>query len=334
MKLITVADLQQLIARVGVDEFLRLAIEALEADFRRWPALQKSPRHAFHYPFGVMELMPCADDAFYGAKYVNGHPRNTATGKLSVVALGLLADVPTGYPLLLSEMTLLTAVRTAATAALAARYLAEPKTRHIALIGTGAQAEFEVLTLQAVLPVDCVSYYDSDPEAMAKFAAHMQDRLALRPCRSIAEATAEATLWVTATAAKQRQQLITEDMLRPGLHINALGGDCPGKTELQAQVLDHCKIVVEYAEQSLLEGEIQQGRADQLYGELWELVSGRKPGRERAEEITLYDAVGIGLEDFAMLKLVYRLAEETGIGSDIAMVPSLGNPKDLFSLLA
>lgn len=333
MKLVTVADLRQLLRTVGIEAFLGQVVGELEADFRRWPDLKKSPRHAFHYPFGVMELMPCADDTFYGVKYVNGHPRNTADGRLSVAALGLLADVPTGYPLMISEMTILTAVRTAATAALASRYLANPDSTCVALIGTGAQAEFEVLALKSVLPVTTVRCYDTDPAALDKFARNMRGKVDVEVCGSVEEALAQAPVWVTATAAKKRNQLITVDMLRPGVHINALGGDCPGKTELQPAVLDRCKIVVEYLEQSLVEGEIQHGRRDQVHAELWEVITGSRPGRESPQEITLYDSVGFASEDLSVLKLVYRLAREHGVGQEVELIPSPADPKDLFSLL-
>ena len=96
----------------------------LEKDFGRWHEFLLSPRHATHYPHGVIELMPCADQQFYDFKYVNGHPGNPLIGRLSVVAIGLLSDVVSGYPLMISEMTLLVAFRTAATDVLAVKYLA------------------------------------------------------------------------------------------------------------------------------------------------------------------------------------------------------------------
>ncbi len=132
MKILTLDDLVGLLARIGLQEFIRMTIAAVETEMRRWDQLRKSPRHATHYPFGVIELMPCSDEQHYAFKYVNGHPGNPATGKLSVVGLGVLADVQSGYPLLFSEMTLLTAIRTAATGALAAKYLARVNCEHLA----------------------------------------------------------------------------------------------------------------------------------------------------------------------------------------------------------
>ncbi len=144
MKLIDVNDLLKIISLVGLQTLYRQLLEALHEDFSHWEGFTQSARTATHYDAGVIELMPCSGDRYYSFKYVNGHPGNPAQGKLSVVAIGVLAEVDTGYPLLISEMTLLTALRSAAVAALGARYLARQDTSHLALIGTGAQAEFLV----------------------------------------------------------------------------------------------------------------------------------------------------------------------------------------------
>lgn len=334
MKILTVDDLAGMLARVGLQKFLALTISAIETDFRRWDQLVKSPRHATHYPFGVIELMPCSDDQHYGFKYVNGHPGNPVEGRLSVVGLGALTDVKTGYPLLLSEMTLLTAIRTAATGALAAKYMARPESEHVAIVGTGAQAEFSIHAMRAVLPINKVTYFDTDSAAMTKFANNMAPDVAtLRPCSSIEEAVANADIVITATAAKKHAGLISIGHLEPGMHIQAMGGDCPGKTEFGAGALEKCTVVVEFLEQSLVEGEMQNSDPGLVYGELWELACGAKPGRRSADEITLFDSVGFALEDFATLKLVYQLCQELGLGQTLPMIPQPGDPKDLFGLL-
>ena len=112
---VSVDHMMQLVLQVGVERFLRELAGYIEADFRRWPAFDKTPRIASHSAEGVIELMPTSDGNVYGFKYVNGHPKNTRDGRQTVTAFGMLADVHTGYPALLSEMTILTALRTAAT---------------------------------------------------------------------------------------------------------------------------------------------------------------------------------------------------------------------------
>jgi ornithine cyclodeaminase len=334
MKLIDVHDLRELIGRIGISRFNREVLAALEQDFRRWQEFSLSPRHVTYCPDGVIELMPCNDAAEYSFKYVNGHPKNTAEGKLSVVALGVLADMDDGYPKLLCEMTLLTAIRTAAVGALGAKYLARDNSTDLALIGTGAQSEFLALAMLEVRPIERIHYHDIDIGAMAKFERNMHGLgPELIPCSSIEQAIADADIITTATAARRRARLFGLSQLKAGAHIHAVGGDSEGKTELDPDILSNCKLVVEYLEQTRDEGEIQNASVDMVHGELWEIISGNKAARENDSEITLFDAVGFALEDYSILKLVCRLARELDMGKEVSILPALDDPKDLFSLL-
>lgn len=335
MKVISVNDIQKLIKIIGLRTFFDKLIAALESDFSRWDAFRKSVRHATYYPQGAIELMPCADNRFYAFKYVNGHPGNTAQGKLSIVAIGQLSDTATGYPLLLSEMTLLTALRTAATGALAAKYLAKKDARTLAIIGTGAQAEFQVLGFNSLFSLREIRYFDIDTAAMHKFSRNMMPyAFELIPCTNIRDAIRNADIVITAAAAKTQQVLFELQDIAPGTHIHAIGGDCPGKTELSRTLLEAAKVVVEFIPQALIEGEVQQCGANSIYAELWELVAKPKCGRENATEITVFDSVGFALEDFATLRLVHVLALEYQLGTEIALLPELHDTKDLFALLS
>ena len=137
--------IQRLVARTGPAAFIEGLAGAIELNYRRWSEFDKSARHAIHSPLGVIELMPTSDGRMYSFKYVNGHPKNTEAGLLTVTAFGVLADVATGYPVLLSELTMTTALRTAAMSALAAKWMARPKSRVMALIGNGAQSDFQTI---------------------------------------------------------------------------------------------------------------------------------------------------------------------------------------------
>src|ERR1700752_742814 len=171
------ARLRELMARTGAGRFIEELAGEIEADYRRWDDFDKSPRHAIHSSGGVIELMPTSDGRLYSFKYVNGHPKNTAVGLLTVTAFGVLADVQTGYPLLLSELTLTTALRTAATSALAARRMARPGSRVMALIGNGAQSEFQTIAFHHLLGIRELRLYDIDPLATDKL---MRNLAALR----------------------------------------------------------------------------------------------------------------------------------------------------------
>jgi ornithine cyclodeaminase len=330
---VDVPGMVRLLKGHGVERFLAELTDYIGEDFARWPAFEKSPRAASHSSVGVIELMPTSDGTLYGFKYVNGHPINTRSGKLTVTAFGVLADVATGYPLFVAEMTLLTALRTAATSALAARHLARPESTVMALIGTGAQAEFQALAFKAVNGVKRIRYYDVDPAAMQKFARNLAGSgLVLEAADSATDAAAGADIITTATAAKSRIELVTEAMVTPGMHLNAIGGDCPGKTEVAAGVLERARIFVEYTPQTLIEGEIQS-RPGAAVTELWEVVAGRKPGRQSPAEVTLFDSVGFAIEDFAALRYVHDLARSRSEAAELALVPQVSDPKDLYGLL-
>lgn len=303
----------------------------LRADFLRWESFDKSARTASHSPRGVIELMPVADDALYSFKYVNGHPGNPASGLPTVMAFGVLAEVRTGYPLLLSELTLTTALRTAATSALAAQALARPGSRRMALIGNGAQAEFQALAFHALLGIRELRVYDTDPAATDKLVrnlAHVDD-LTVERAASTAEAVRGADIVTTVTADKSRATILTPAMVEPGMHLNAVGGDCPGKTELHPDVLRGARVVVEYEPQSRVEGEIQQLPANHPVTELWRVLRGDAPGRTRADEVTVFDSVGFALEDYSALRYLYQQAQARGLGVDVELVPT-DDPKDLF----
>ncbi|WP_374608573.1 ornithine cyclodeaminase [Diaphorobacter nitroreducens] len=303
----------------------------LRADFLRWESFDKSARTASHSPRGVIELMPVADDALYSFKYVNGHPGNPASGLPTVMAFGVLAEVRTGYPLLLSELTLTTALRTAATSALAAQALARPGSRRMALVGNGAQAEFQALAFHALLGIRELRVYDTDPAATDKLVrnlAHIDDLTVERAART-AEAVRGADIVTTVTADKSRATILTPAMVEPGMHLNAVGGDCPGKTELHPDVLRGARVVVEYEPQSRVEGEIQQLPADHPVTELWRVLRGDAPGRTRADEVTVFDSVGFALEDYSALRYLYQQAQARGLGVDVELVPT-DDPKDLF----
>lgn len=327
-------DVARIVGRVGVRQFWPRLAACLRADFKAWAAFDKSPRFASHSPGGVIELMPAGDSRTFAFKYVNGHPGNTQLCLQTVIAFGALCDVATGYPILLADMTLATALRTAATSALAASHLARPDSRTMALIGLGAQSEFQASAFNAILGVDRLRIYDIDPEAVEKFERNMEGSgLSLTRCADAREAARGADIVTTITADKKRATILTADMTAPGVHINAVGGDCPGKTELSRELLLNADIFVEYAPQTRVEGDIQQLPADHPVTELHEVISGRRKGRASASAITVFDSVGFAVEDFSVLRLLRELAAQTGVGDEIELIASPANPKDLFSLL-
>mgnify|MGYP001794643042 FL=1 len=331
---VSVENMMRLVHHIGIEEMLRGLADYIEADFKRWELFDKTPRVASHSSEGVIELMPTSDGEVYGFKYVNGHPKNTKEGLQTVTAFGLLADVDTGYPVLLSEMTVLTAMRTAATSALVARYLAPEASTTMAMIGNGAQAEFQSLAMKAICGIKTVRLYDIDPAATQKAAANLSDMgLEVVACSSAEDAMEGAQIITTCTADKQYATILTNNMIGEGVHINAIGGDCPGKTELAPGVLHRSDIFVEYPEQTRIEGEIQQLADAHPVTELWQVMTGQAEGRTSAKQITLFDSVGFAIEDFSALRYVLGQIKGTGLFFELDLLADPDDPRDLFGML-
>lgn len=331
---LSATDAVALVRRQGLKNCIAGIADNIHADFLRWPDFDKSARVANHSKDGVIELMPISDDTAYSFKYVNGHPKNTAIGLSTVMAFGVLADVATGAPTLVSELTLTTALRTAATSALAAKTLARPGSRVMALIGNGAQSEFQAIAFQHMVGVETVRLFDIDQQATAKLVANLSGSgLKVQVCGSTAEAVQGADIVTTVTADKACATIVTADMLAPGMHINAVGGDCPGKTELAAGVLQAAKVFVEFAPQTRVEGDIQQMPADFAVTELWEVLNGSRTGRESDAQITVFDSVGFALEDFSALRFMHDAALALGYGERLHLIPQMADPKNLYGTL-
>jgi len=331
-RFIDVPAMSRLVQDIGLTNFIGELAATIQHDFMRWPEFDLCARVAHHSDIGVIELMPVSNADRYAFKYVNGHPGNTANGLYTVMAFGVLADVKTGYPVLLSELTLATALRTCATSLMAARALARPAARRMALIGNGAQSEFQALAFHSHLGIDQIAVYDVDQRATDKLVRNLSAYPALRIIRtqSIAEAVRGADIVTTVTADKAFATILGADMIEPGMHINAVGGDCPGKTELHADVLRGARVFVEYEAQTRIEGDIQQLPQDFPVVELWRVLAGTAAGRQSADQVTVFDSVGFALEDYSTLRHVHRQAVQRRIGVDIELVPRADDPKDLF----
>ena len=331
---VSVDNMMKLVHHIGIEPMLRGLADYIEADFRRWELFDKTPRIASHSAEGVIELMPTSDGEVYGFKYVNGHPKNTADGLQTVTAFGLLANVDNGYPVLLSEMTVLTALRTAATSAMVAKYLAPKGADTMAMIGNGAQSEFQSMAMKAICGIKTVRLYDVDPAATAKAVRNLSGLgLDVVACKSAEESMEGAQIITTCTADKQYATILTDNMVGAGVHINAIGGDCPGKTELAPAILHRSDIFVEYPEQTRIEGEIQQLAPDHPVTQMWEVINGTAKGRTSPEQITLFDSVGFAIEDFSALRYVRDNINGTNLFIDLDLLADPDDPRDLFGMV-
>jgi ornithine cyclodeaminase len=333
-RFVDVHNMVRWVAAQGPESIIAGMIQYLEEDFRRWESFDKTPRVASHTPFGVIELMPTSDHETYGFKYVNGHPSNPARGYQTVTAFGVLSDVHNGYPTFLAEMTVLTALRTAATSGMVAKKLARPDSRMMAMIGTGSQSEFQALAFRSALGITTLRVWDTDPAALEKLIRNLPPLgFDINVAASAADAVRGADIITTCTADKANATILTADLIAPGVHLNAIGGDCPGKTELDAAILTLGSVFVEFAPQTRIEGEIQQMGPDFGVTEFWEVLGDHSPGRTSAEQITIFDSVGFAIEDFSALRYVRDAVAGTDYSMEIDLVANPEDPKDLFSLV-
>ncbi len=334
---VSVDHMMKLVTKIGVENVLRGIASYIESDFKRWALFDKTPRVASHSDKGVIELMPTSDGELYGFKYVNGHPKNMKEGLQTVTAFGVLSEVYTGYPILFSEMTILTAFRTASTSAVVAKYLARNDSKCMAIIGNGAQSEFQALAFRALLEIKKLRLYDIDSKATDKCAFNLRNLGFDIACfNSAQEAIKGADIITTVTADKQLATILNDEMVEPGVHINAAGGDCPGKTEVDKEILLRSKIFVEYTPQTRIEGEIQQLDDDYPVQEIWQVMRDEATGRSDDQQITVFDSVGFAIEDFSALRYVRDQLGKPGMSGfyeNIDLIADPDDPRDLYGMV-
>jgi ornithine cyclodeaminase len=231
-------------------------------------------------------------------------------------------------------MTVLTALRTAATSALVAKYLAPKGATVMAMIGNGAQCEFQALAFRAICGINRLRLYDIDPAATAKAMRNLSAQgFDVTACTSGAQAVEGAQIITTCTADKQCATILSDNMVGAGVHINAIGGDCPGKTELHRDILTRSDIFVEYPPQTRIEGEIQQLDADHPVTELWQVMRGEAEGRRDARQITLFDSVGFAIEDFSALRYIHDQIAGSDFYQPLDLLADPDDTRDLFGML-
>jgi alanine dehydrogenase len=259
-------------------------------------------------------------DHICGLKWVNVHPGNPAKGLLTVMAKILLNDPETGLEFADLDGTHVTDYRTGAAGGVAAHYLARPDASRMGVIGAGAQARTQVAAILKVRPIREIVVYDRHLTCSRPFAEHMAAAygIAVRPTENPAEAVTGLDIVVTTTPS--RTPVVQRAWVSPGTHINAIGADAAGKQELAAAILTAAKVVVDDWAQASHSGEINVPLAsgeltpEMIYGSLGEIVAGKKPGRQSAAEITVFDSTGLIIQDLALGYAVYLRAKARNLG--------------------
>ena len=335
MKILTVENLVYLTKKHGLKNIFNGIRNEIYKDFRNWDTFNKCPRIANHSNEGVIELMPISNKNIYSMKYVNGHPNNYKYNLPTVMAYGMLSNVITGEPFLISELTFSTAIRTACTSVMAAQILARDHCYTMAIIGNGAQSEFQALAFHYLMGINHFKLYDIDQKASEKLVKNLSKFSSINTIitNNTFDACKDVDIITTITADKAYRTIIDKHMISLGQHINAVGGDCPGKTELSKDVLLSSSVFTEYTPQTRIEGDIQQMPSDFPVTELQEIIKTNKRYTRKNNEITVFDSVGFALEDYSTLNFYNNLSNKYRVGENINLISKTNDPKNLFSLL-
>ncbi|MCK9297467.1 MAG: ornithine cyclodeaminase family protein [Methanoculleus sp.] len=284
------------------------AIEAAFAEHGRGGVQMPPKVYVTFIENGDFRTMPAYLPALgiAGVKIVNVHPHNRAKGLPTVMALTVIIDVETGVPEAIINATELTAMRTGAAGAIAAKYLAPRQPVTLGIVGTGRQAEAQVEATAAVLAIEEIRVWSRTEKSAETFAARYSEYNA----RSVPiERACDCDVLTTTTPSTK--PIVIADWVREGTHINAIGADAPGKQELDPAILERAEVFVDDPGQATHSGEvnipISTGDYDpgRIAGTLGEVVVGKK-GRSSPDAITVFDSTGLAIQDLAIAALVLR----------------------------
>lgn len=276
---------------------------------------------------GMMALMPAyltepQPQAAYGLKVICIFPGNPAAGLDSHQGVVLLSSAQTGEPLAMLNASAVTEIRTAAVSAVATELLARADATELAIIGTGVQARAHLLAIAAARPLTGIRIAGRDRAKALRFAEGMRERAAapVTACASAADAVAGAGIVVTATSSAE--PVLRRDWLAPGAHVNAVGACVPQARELDTETMAAAAVFTDSRESAASEaGDYVLARAagaigpDHIRAEIGEVLAGAAPGRADEAEITVFESLGLAVEDLAAAALAYRKAAELGTGS-------------------
>ncbi len=305
-----------------VRELLKMedAMSAVERAFRAYAVndgVQMPPKVYLTFENGDLRAMPALVGKYAGVKWVNSHPDNRSRGLPTVMALLILSDPETGFPLAVMDATYLTCVRTGAAGGIAAKYLARKDSKVFGFIGCGTQAYHQLEALRIVFDIEKVRAFDVISSSAQKFAEHCSK---LGMDAEVCECRDACNCDVLTTTTPSTEPVVKNEWIKTGTHVNAIGADAPGKQELDEGILLRAKIVVDDIEQALHGGEINVAvsrgiiKPENIHATIGEVIAGLKPGRESDEEITVFDSTGLAIQDIATASVVFERAvkEEKG----------------------
>lgn len=336
--LITRGDIARIVTSVGLDALMDATIERLRAHWSS-PRHDSQPvragfRHASGGAAGVLEWMPYSDgDRGVTIKVVSYSPRNCQQyGLPTIMATASTYDLFTGRLLAVTDGVFLTALRTGAASAVASSVLARPDSRVLGIVGGGAQAVTQVHALGRVFALERVLVYDSDPHVLDSFPGRVRFSDCPVEKASLPDVEEGADILVTATSVGIGQgPVIDGRRLRSHVHINAIGSDLPGKTELPLALLEGALVCPDFRDQAVMEGECQQLDANQIGPELHEVIRAGGAYASFRDRLTVFDSTGVSSEDHVAMQVLLEHARDLGIGHRVLLehIPDdVHNPYD------
>jgi alanine dehydrogenase len=275
---------------------------------------------------GDLRIMPSYSRSLKmaGTKIVNVHPLNNLKGLPTVMAVIVLNDPKTGMPLAVLDGTYITALRTGASGALATDLLARKDAKTLGVVGAGMQAITQIMATVRVRKIKRILVYDLLKEKVKKLSQVLKkEGIQIEEAKNIKEVS---QVDILTTITPSRKPIVKKEWIKPGTHINAIGADAKGKEELDPEILKNAKIVIDCFKQASHSGEINVPLAkgiikkENIHGEIGEIVSGKKPGRENEDEITIFDSTGLAIQDLYTATLVYKEAKRKKIGKEIKII--------------
>lgn len=308
---------------------MKEAIECVEAAYRSlssgqgatWPAIV----HEFEPMVRDMDIKSgyMSEENLFGLKMLAYDEENLSRGLPGLSGVILLSRIKTGFPYGMVEGTSVTRYRTGAAGAIGAKYLARPDSKRVLVLGAGNQGRAQIEGLVAVFPrLERIEVTCPDPELTEKLLLRLSDEFPSLPIEGIHWEEREsharkADIIVTCTPA--HSPILLKEWVSPGTHINAIGADMPEKQEVETDLTASCRLFGDSRSQVVRLGEchhaVEAGKVlPEAITEIGEVLLKRKPGRLSSEEITLFDATGIALQDLATAKRILERAEEKGMG--------------------
>jgi len=276
---------------------------------------------------GDFRAMPAYIEGMDSAivKWVNVHAGNKARGLPTVMGVIIYSDPKTGFPRAIMDGTYATSVRTAAAGAVAAKYCARKDSRIVGLVGCGAQAKTQLTALRTIFKINQVNVWGHKSALVKEFLSEMRIKNEkMTGCVTVKECVKNCDIIVTTTPS--RCPLVKLAWINPGVHINAIGADAPGKQELDPSILKAARIIIDDWAQASHSGEINVPLRKKLiskrniYAGIGEIIVGRKLGRRHKNDITVFDSTGLAIQDAAIAKLIYTTARRKGVGKKVYLI--------------